>query len=243
MNNENLSRNERRKRVVQERRQREKSQRVQSILEAAKRAFFSKGYLKATMDEIALEAEVSKPTVYTYFKTKDDLFFSLILPVVEHIGIQLATIESRLAQNRYGSGRALIRDLFRRLLATYEREPVTFRIVQLFQQTGLVWELNAEIQSALNSKGRRNFETMRRIARAAMKKGLLQKANVYEFVDVIWGLFVGIVQLEDIKSQDKNENVFLERTLKLAQKIVMNAMSPPEGSRTSEPAGADPARS
>ena len=63
--------------------------RVQSILDAAKKVFFSRGYLKATMDEIALEAEISKPTIYQYFRTKDDLYFSLMLPVVEDIGIQM----------------------------------------------------------------------------------------------------------------------------------------------------------
>jgi len=66
-----------RKKIIQERREREKNQRIQSIIESAKKLFFSKGYLKTTMDEIALGAEISKPTIYQYFKTKDDLFFSL----------------------------------------------------------------------------------------------------------------------------------------------------------------------
>ena len=204
---------DRHKRSIRERRERERSQRIQSILDAAKKIFFSKGYLKATMDEIALEAEISKPAVYTYFKTKDDLFFSLMLPVVEDIGTHLGTIETALAANRYKSGGPLLRDLFGRLLQTYEKEPVSFRIVQLFQQTGLVWELNAEIQSALNNKGRRNFETMRRILSSAIEQGLLRKANVYQTADVIWGLFVGIVQLEDIKSQGRERNLFLRPTL------------------------------
>ncbi len=137
---------DRRKKLIQGRRERERSQRIQSILDAAKKIFFSKGYIKATMDEIALEAEISKPTVYTYFKTKDDLFFSLILPVVEDIGTHLGEMEIELVENRYQSGGSLIRNLFERLLQTYEKEPVSFGIVQLFQQTGLVWELNAEIQ-------------------------------------------------------------------------------------------------
>ena len=181
------------------------------------------------MDEIALEAEISKPTIYTYFKTKDDLFFSLILPVVEDIGTQLAQIESALAENRYKSGGSLIRNLFERLLQTYEKEPVTFGIVQLFQQTGLVWELNDEIQSALNNKGRRNFETMRRILRSAIKQGLLRKSNVYQLGDVIWGTFVGIVQLEAIKSQHRDANTFLKPALRLAQRILVDGTAPTRG--------------
>jgi AcrR family transcriptional regulator len=217
---------DRRKRSIRERRERERSQRIQSILDAAKKIFFSKGYLKATMDQIALEAQISKPTIYTYFKTKDDLFFSLMLPVVEELGTHLVAIENAVAKNRYESGGSLLRDLFQRLLQTYEKEPVTFRIVQLFQQTGLVSELNVEIQAALNNKGRRNFETLRRALRSAIKQGLFRKTNVYQLVDVIWGLFVGIVQLEDIKSQHREENPFLKPTLRLAQMILIDGTAP-----------------
>jgi TetR/AcrR family transcriptional regulator len=222
---------DRRRKLIQKRRERERSQRIQSILDAAKQIFYSKGYIKATMDEIALEAEISKPTIYTYFKTKDDLFFSLMLPVVEDIGTHLAAIESATAGNRYESGGSLIRNLFERLLQTYEKEPVTFGIVQLFQQTGLVWELNPEIQLALNNKGRRNFETLRRILRAAIKQGLLRKSNVYQLGDVIWGTFVGIVQLEAIKSQHREENTFLKPALRLAQRIIVDGTAPTRGSQ------------
>lgn len=225
MKNQKLAINDRRKRVIQERREREKALRIESILEATKKVFLSKGYVKATMDEIALEAAISKPTIYQYFKSKDDLFFSLMVPVVEDIGTELEKIENKLTKNRYNSGAALIRDLFEGLLRTYERAPVTFRIVQLFQQTGLVQELNEEIQSTLNTMGSRNFEIARRITKLAMKRGLLRGANVYQFVDVLWGLFVGIVQLEDIKSQHREENKFLKPVLKLAQRILTDAMS------------------
>ncbi len=222
---------DRRRKLIQKRRERERSQRIQSIRDAAKQIFYSKGYIKATMDEIALEAEISKPTIYTYFKTKDDLFFSLMLPVVEDIGTHLAAIESAVAGNRYESGGSLIRNLFERLLQTYEKEPVTFGIVQLFQQTGLVWELNPEIQLALNNKGRRNFETLRRILRSAIKQGLLRKSNVYQLGDVIWGTFVGIVQLEAIKSQHREENTFMKPALRLAQRIIVAGTAPARGSQ------------
>jgi hypothetical protein len=89
-----------------------------------------------------------------------------------------------------------------------------------------VSELNVEIQAALNNKGRRNFETLRRALRSAIKQGLFRKTNVYQLVDVIWGLFVGIVQLEDIKSQHREENPFLKPTLRLAQMILIDGTAP-----------------
>lgn len=215
----------RHKRAIQERRKRERNQRIQSILDAASKVFFSKGYIKATVDEIALEAEISKPTVYQYFKTKDDLFFSLMLPVVEEIGHQLEAVEQRLQEGKYATGSRLVEDLFTALLHSYDMEPVTFRIIQLFQQSGFVGQLNDEIRSLLNEKGKNNFSLARRIVEIAIDKKLIKRVSVHEFVDVLWGCFVGVVQLEDIKSQDKPANTYLRSTLKLAERILAESMS------------------
>lgn len=59
------------------RRAREKRERRGAILDAAERVFSEKGAAHATMDEIAEAAEVSKGTLYLYFKSKDDLFLAL----------------------------------------------------------------------------------------------------------------------------------------------------------------------
>jgi AcrR family transcriptional regulator len=60
-----------------ERREREKEQRRESILDAAEKVFFSRGVKDATMDEIAGVAELSKGTLYLYFKSKEDIYFGI----------------------------------------------------------------------------------------------------------------------------------------------------------------------
>lgn len=194
-------------------------------MEAAKKVFFAKGYLKATMDEIALEAEISKPTIYQYFKTKDDLYFSLMLPVIEDIGEQFEKIEKKLVDGRYNDGAQLVSDVMKAFYHSYETAPDIFRIVQLFQQTGLVWELNEKTRQALNDKGRYNFQLGRRIMQMGIEKRLIKQINIYELLDVIWGLFVGILQLEDIKSQSKRSNGYLKATLQVAEQILVDAIA------------------
>ena len=49
---------------IAERREREREQRRNTILDAAETVFFSKGINLATMDEVAEEAELSKGTLY-----------------------------------------------------------------------------------------------------------------------------------------------------------------------------------
>jgi TetR/AcrR family transcriptional regulator, fatty acid metabolism regulator protein len=211
--------------VIQERKKREKRQRIDSIINAAKRIFFAKGYLKTTMDEIALEAEISKPTIYQFFKTKDDLFFSLMSPVIDDIGKQMERVEQKLLRGEYTTGDFLVRDLFRAFYHSYELSPDTFRIVQLFQQTGLLGEFGPNVKSALDEKGRYNFELGRRIIRKGIEIGLLKQVNEYELADLIWGLNVGVIQLEDIKSDHKRDNRFKKAALKLAEDIFVAALA------------------
>lgn len=58
---------------IAERKEREKQQRREEIIKAAEKVFFSMGLDGATMDDIAAEAELSKGTLYLYFKNKEML--------------------------------------------------------------------------------------------------------------------------------------------------------------------------
>ncbi len=67
------------------RRLREKEQRYNTILRAAKILFAEKGYHQTSIEEIADAAEVSTGAVYIYFKNKEDLLIKLM----QEIGHQL----------------------------------------------------------------------------------------------------------------------------------------------------------
>lgn len=64
---------------IAERREREKQQRWNDILDAAQSIFFEKGYNTSKMDDVAEKAELSKGTLYLYFKSKEELYFGLTL--------------------------------------------------------------------------------------------------------------------------------------------------------------------
>ncbi|TYP93404.1 transcriptional regulator, TetR family [Fodinibius salinus] len=61
----------------EERKKREKKRRCNQIIDAAEQVIFSKGLEKATMDEIAEEAELSKGTLYLYFENKTELYIAI----------------------------------------------------------------------------------------------------------------------------------------------------------------------
>ena len=62
---------------IQERKEREKEARREEILAAAETVFFEKGLTGSTVDDIAAEAELSKGTIYLYFRSKEDLYLAV----------------------------------------------------------------------------------------------------------------------------------------------------------------------
>src|SRR4051812_37855231 len=57
-------------------RERKKQRTRQLIAETARRLFHERGFERVTVAEIAREAEVAEATVFNYFPTKEDLFYS-----------------------------------------------------------------------------------------------------------------------------------------------------------------------
>lgn len=94
---------------VAARREREKQERREQILDAAQTVLAVRGR-DMTMDDVAAEAELGKGTLYLYFKRKEDLL----------VGLALRNQETLLAEFAAASADAATgRDLVERLLQAY----------------------------------------------------------------------------------------------------------------------------
>jgi len=70
---------------IKERKERERKQRSNDILEAARHLFETKGFLNTTLQDVAKEAEISVGLIYRYFQSKEDIFASLALKGAEKV--------------------------------------------------------------------------------------------------------------------------------------------------------------
>lgn len=64
---------------ISQRRKRERERRTNEIIDVAEKIFSLKGFNKTTMDDIATELELTKPALYRYFKSKEDLYFAVVV--------------------------------------------------------------------------------------------------------------------------------------------------------------------
>lgn len=85
---------------VKERKEREKQQRSNDILEAARRSFEAKGFLNTTLQDVAKEAEISVGLIYRYFDSKEDIFASLALKGAKQFDKDLEMILRRATTGR-----------------------------------------------------------------------------------------------------------------------------------------------
>ncbi|HSU05878.1 MAG TPA: TetR/AcrR family transcriptional regulator, partial [Acetobacteraceae bacterium] len=53
------------------------------ILQEAVALFYARGFTATTLDDVAAELGVTKPFIYTYFRSKTDLLAALCTPTIE----------------------------------------------------------------------------------------------------------------------------------------------------------------
>jgi len=117
---------------IAERRQREKEERREQILDAAETVFFGPGGVDAaTMEDIAQAAELSKGALYLYFNSKDELLTAVINRTHE-------TFLRKLEQAAVGPGRGLtlVASIMRSYLRLVEDFPGHARLMVSSLATG-----------------------------------------------------------------------------------------------------------
>jgi len=117
---------------IVERKEREKKQRKEEIIQAAEKVFFSKGFELSTMDDIADMAELSKGTLYLYFKNKADLHMAVArnaIKMLRSLTLVAAEGNGTALEKLQGMGWACVEfsrnypDQMRSIMALEELEP------------------------------------------------------------------------------------------------------------------------
>lgn len=128
------------------RREREKLNRRNQILQAAWEVFASKDYDSATIDDVAAAAELSKGTVYLYFENKADLFHSTIEMGMEKVNSIIQEIISSIDEPV-----SCLREIIKSLL-DYAEENIGF--FKILSSERAHFEVHAEMMSNSDFKER-----------------------------------------------------------------------------------------
>lgn len=195
-----------------------------AIQKAAQKVFFEKGYVNATIAEIAKLAGVAKGSIYLYFQTKDDLYLSLMLPILQEINRSVLEMKDNVTQGQWKTAKDVIEGFCVHYKRIYNFDPDGIRIVQAFQLGDLITALSEKNQKELTQLARENFQLSRSILSMAMEQKTIKQMNPVALADILWATFIGVVQLEESKLRLTGKNHF-DDTLHSAFNILAQGLS------------------
>jgi AcrR family transcriptional regulator len=175
-----------------ERRDREKRQRRQGILDAARGLFWTQGFAGTTMPEVARAAELAPGTLYLYFPSKDALYAELL---VEGYDLLLEQLEScvRKRSARRPRAEALI-DGF---LGFARRHPEYFDIIFFVLQRETGGGPRAVLKAEQLARLEAREAACKRIASEVIAAAGTRRSAKEQrlLVEAVWSMLVGVVSV------------------------------------------------
>jgi AcrR family transcriptional regulator len=200
---------------IQERKKRERERRRQQIMVAAKRVFTDKGFSRATMEDIATEAELSPGTLYLYFKNKDELYASLSLRILQYLTIRLKHVNAEPFTDAAQRLTALKEAMF----DVYEFDPLILINMFHMQSSETLKNLSPKLLNQIETLSRNSLNAIAKIFEEGIRKKMFMDSHPTAVADILWSLFSGIVLWETSKKIINGEKDFLKETFDTAFEI------------------------
>jgi AcrR family transcriptional regulator len=200
---------------IQERKEREKERRRQQIMVAAKRVFSDKGFNKATMEDIAQEAELSPGTLYLYFKNKEELYASLSLRILQYLLIRVEHVN----EEKDAGPEEKLKSLVDAMYDVYEFDPLI--IINMFhlQSSETLKNLSPQLMEEIKVLSRKSLGSIAQIFKEGVDQGIFIDRHPMALADTFWALFSGVVLWLTSKKIIDQRKDYLKQTLDVAFEI------------------------
>jgi AcrR family transcriptional regulator len=208
---------------AQERKAQERQARRRRIQEAARAVFSERGYAGASIELIARAAQLSVGAIYLYFRSKEDLYVSLIEDTLTVFDVEMGQLrESADVANR-------LRETWSILVRWAEKDPEGPRILRLLAQPAIRPQLSDEVVAAVSTGLGRVQEHIASCVADGIHAGVYRQVNAVEIADLAWSVLLG-----SLDSAEMHTNLGLgneavasraERALQLLESALTSSVS------------------
>jgi AcrR family transcriptional regulator len=177
--------------VFEEKRKKEKENRKNTILRAARRLFFDRGFKSVTVDNIAAKSEVSKGSIYLCFESKEEIYAQILISDNIALYERIKNFSATEA-----SASQLLLEFARIYVDYFLNDNELFRILMTFMlQTGqmnLTEKQNTELIRSTNE----NIKIISEIIQKGIDSGEFSPiGNIQQMQNAIWGMLNGVISL------------------------------------------------
>ncbi len=212
---------------LEERRKRERENRKNAILKAARKLFFEKGFRPVTVESIARKAELSKGSIYLYYNSKEEIYSQILLSDIDKFHEHIADI----LQTPTSAAEALIR-LAEIYVAFFLTDRELFRILMNFMLHNNDMNLPEDLNHHIIKTTNRTIGIVEQVFRHGIDRGEFPPdINLRLNRNAIWGLLNGIISLHLFTGTEARRAEVIHSTIKSALGIYIQGLESANRSR------------
>ncbi len=176
-----------------DRRAREKAQRRQDILDAARQEFFERGFHRPTVDDVASRAELSKGTIYLYFASKEEILAHLLL---EGLSLLLSQLQAAChTPDSLQDPERACRALANAYLHFCRSNPSYFRLIMAFDRGRFEGSISPELHQQVLDKSLRGLALVAQTIEAGVRAGDFCVEDPWQAAGSVWAALNGVLVL------------------------------------------------
>lgn len=190
---------------TEERKQKEKLQRYNSILDVAENIIQEGGISSLNMDMVAKKTELAKGTLYLYFKSKEEILGALSIKsrnlLLTHFQKSVKKIDNPIEQ---------LKAISHANFNFFIKYPFYFELVSIYEVNNKLEE-TAEIKQSTNNL----IHFVNNITIKAKQNGLLNdNLDPIQYTFCLWGMLIGMSQMLHVRGKVmKNDFGFTEKDI------------------------------
>jgi TetR/AcrR family transcriptional regulator len=181
--------------TAQERKQQERQARRRRIQQAARTVFAERGYAKTSIEQVARQASLSVGAIYLYFRSKEDLYISLIEETLESFDAELGAMRTR--SDLHPTSR--LQAAWSHLTGWAVSDVEGTRILRLIAQPGVRKQLSDEVAVAAAAGLEKIRYHLATLVSAGVEAGHYRAVDAQETADLLWALFIGVLETTDAR--------------------------------------------
>lgn len=190
-----------------------------TVTTVGEKLFEEKGFEATSMDDIAQKLEISKSTLYVYFKSKQLIWDSIVCKYME-----LLLEDAKKAAEGKGGFEDRYYQLCFDIADKFEKHPMFYKATL----NKISMDMEQEIYKKIYETGEQTNEAIADFIRSGIEEGVVRKdIDIYPAVIMMWSSISGIISM----ANDKEEylklrfNMTKEEYLKKAFKMLLEGVS------------------
>lgn len=177
-----------------ERREREKKQRKNQILDVARELLLEKGLQATSINQIAKRSELSVGAFYFYYKRKEELYVTL-----QQEGLDLLYGMTTAAIRRKRNPRAKIRAIAQTYLTFAEEHRSYFDIINFFLNSSSGIFFSEQLKEQVDEHGNRIVDVLANVISDGIHSGDFRPVSAKRYALILWSTIHGVTQLRKLR--------------------------------------------